>query len=157
MIEQHFNFYFIFQEYIDIIHLQYQKKGKVIGDANIYPNEIIVKYPSKVKELDVESWKDAASNANLEQLKVIYFNSHSISQVDLSLIYHRLKNVAIFELIYNLLEDRNEYNTWIGNYARAKDKIKSERENKNEAEKTMMMVVMMKQQHQKVKIVPNVS
>ena len=165
MIEQHFNFSFYLPSIGAYRHYPFtiSKTGKIIGDANIYPNEIIVKYPNKVKESDVESWEDVASNDNLEQLKV-YFNS--ISQVDLSFIYHRLKNAPIFELIYNLLEDRNEYSTWLCNYAfyhfrrvcaiRAKDKTKSKRENQNKAEKTMMMV-MTKQQHLKVKIIPNVS
>ena len=90
------------------------QKEKIIGDANIYPNEIIGKYPNNAKELDVESWKDVGSNANLEQLKV-YFNTHSISQVDLSLIYHRLKDaslsVSLFDIV-GMIPTRDSFGGW---------------------------------------------
>ena len=91
--------------------LTISKRGTIIGDANIYRNEIVVKYPNKLKKLDVESWKEVALNSNSTQLTEC-FNSNNVCEIDWGLIYHRLKNASIFELIYNLLNERGVFNQW---------------------------------------------
>lgn len=100
------------------------------GEYKIYPCHISllsgelegwcdVSYFHVLKEkviVDENSWIDVSCNGNNEQI-INYLSKHSLSSIELSYIYYKLKDINFYKLIINYLENNCYYNDTIYSYS----------------------------------------
>jgi len=98
--------------------IQVAKKNFVIGCGNA--GELQVALPEQTKEVNVESWKDVAMNADPKTV-LTYLENHNVYKMDkhgdLALIFWRLKDKNFWSSYVDILRSYNIYIPTVWGYA----------------------------------------